>query len=199
MNRSISLHTTHGLLHGQLELPDHPRGLVLLARSQHTPLDILITDNLTSRGYGVLSMQLLSAQEAHFADATQNVPRLTQRLLDILELIRSDGDMQDLPLAIFASGDTTPAAIRAAARRDTQVKLLACHGGIVDRAGLEALKLLEAPLLMLFDTADTIGRAAFQRAATHLAGLYETHLLDAEEDPMLRVAGWLSIHLDRAA
>ena len=195
MNRDISLHTLHGLLHGQLELPDHPRGLVLLARPHHAPVDTVIAANLAGRGYAVLAMELLSTQEAHFADATQNVPRLTQRLLDILELILHDGDMQDLPLAIVASGDATPAVIRAAARRDTQVKVLACHGGIVDRAGLEALNLLAAHLLMLFDPDDSIGKTAFQRAASHLGTVYETHTLNVGEDPAMHVAAWFSLHL----
>ena len=80
-------------------------------------------------------------------------------------LIRRDGDMEVLPLAIFATGDTSPAAIRAAAQRDTQVQALACHGGLIDRAGLEALKYLSAPLLMLFDAEDRIGPLAAERAA----------------------------------
>lgn len=197
MNRSISFHTPHGPLYGRLEMPEHPRGLVLLARSHHAPVDALIAANLAGRGYAVLGIELLSTQEAQFADATQNVPRLTQRLLDILEFIRHDGDMENLPLAIFASGDATPAAIRAAARRDTQVGALACHGGFVDRAGLEALKLLAAPLLVLFAENDQLGKIAFQRAASHLRTVHETHTLDIGEDPVSRVASWFSVYLGR--
>lgn len=195
MKRSISLHTPHGPLHGQLELPDLPKGLVLLARAHHAPIDALIAANLAARGYAILSMELLSSQEIHFADATQNVPRLSQRLLDILNLIRQDGDMQELPLAIFATGDASPAAIRAAAQRDAQVKAVACHGGLVDRAGLQAISLLEAPLLMLFENTDEIGRQAFQRAASHLHAVHEMRILNDTEDPILRVAAWFALHL----
>lgn len=197
MNRSINLQTPHGQIYGRLEMPEHPRGLVLLARSHHAPVDALIAANLAGRGYAVLGMELLSTQETHFADATQNVPRLTQRLLDILELIRHDGDMEDLPLAIFASGDATPAVIRATARRDTQVSALACHGGFIDRAGLEALKLLTAPLLILFDAEDVLAKTAFQRAVPHLRTVHETHTLDIGEDPVIRVASWFSAYLAR--
>ncbi|WP_265942602.1 hypothetical protein [Dechloromonas sp. A34] len=195
MNRSISLHTPHGILHGQLELPDRPKGLILLARAHHAPIDVLIAANLAARGYAIFGMELLSSQEVHFADATQNVPRLSQRLLDILSLIARDGDMQELPLAIFATGDASPAAIRAAAQRDTQVRAVACHGGLIDRAGLQALKLLEAPLLTLFDTEDSAGRTAFQRAALHLSDIHESHVLNQGEDPVLRVAAWFALHL----
>jgi hypothetical protein len=195
MNRSISFQTPHGPLHGQLEIPDHqPRGLILLARAHHAPIDVVITANLAARGYAIFNMELLSSQEAQFADATQNVPRLSQRLLDILSLISRDGDMQDLPLGIFATGDASPAAIRAAAQRDTQVRAVACHGGLIDRAGLQALKLLEAPLLTLFDPDDNAGRTAFQRAAQHLSDIHESHVLVAGEDPVLRVAAWFALH-----
>ncbi|MFZ2267062.1 MAG: hypothetical protein WAV95_05745 [Azonexus sp.] len=194
MNRTITIQTPHGPLHGQLEYSDEPHGLVLLARAHHVPVDAIMAASLASRGYAIFSVELLSSQETHFADATQNVPRLAQRLIDILDLIRHDGDMQNLPLAIFASGDTTPAAIRAAAQRDTQVKALACHGGIVDRAGRQALELLAAPLLMLFDATDEIAPAAFRRAADHLGASHEMHILDIGEDPVIRVAAWLALH-----
>jgi hypothetical protein len=197
MNRTLAIHTPHGSLHGHLELPDSPKGLILLARAHHAPVDAFITANLATRGYAILSIELLTVQEAQFADATQNVPRLNQRLLEILDLIRHDGDMQDLPLAIFASGDATPAAIRAAAQRDTQVKVVAGHGGIIDRAGLEGLKYLVSPLMMLFDTDDNIGQTAYQRAASHLNCIHEMHVLNAGEDPVMRVAAWFSLHLGR--
>ena len=112
-------------------------------------------------------------------------------------MIRNDGDMQDLPLGIFASGDIAPAAIRAAAQRDTQVKVVAGHGGIIDRAGLQGLNLLVAPLSMLFDADDTIGQTAYQRAASHLNCIHEMHVLNPGEDPVMRVAAWFSLHLGR--
>jgi len=195
MNRSISIHTQTGPLHGPSELPDEAHGLILLARSHHAPVDTAITANLAARGSAILAMELLTTQETQFVDATQNVPRLTQRLLDILDLIHHDGDMQDLPLGIFATGDSTPAAIRAAAQRDTQVRALACHGGLIDRAGLQALGLLSAPLLMLFDADDVVTRTAYLRAAPHLRGIHEMHVLDQAEDPIMRVAAWFSLYL----
>ncbi len=167
----------------------------MLARGRHIAVDSVIAANLAARGFAIFSMDLLTAQEAQFADATQNVARLSQRLLDMLELIQREEDLQRLPLAIFATGDTTPAAIRAAAQRDTQVRALACHGGIVDRAGLQALDLLSAPLLMLFDADDPISKQAYQRAIPHLRVPHEMHLLIGGEDPVLRVISWLGVHL----
>jgi len=195
MNRHITLQTPHGSLHGQLERPDFPRGLILLARSHHVPLDTVTTARLAAQGYAVFVMELLSAHELQFADATQNVPRLALRLIDNLDMIRNDGDMQDLPLGIIASGDITPAAIRAAAQRDAQVKAVVCHGGLIDRAGVQALDLLVAPLLMLFDADDIIGETSYQRATSHLRCIHERRVLEISEDPVLPVAAWFSKHL----
>ena len=195
MNRYFSLSTPHGSLHGHLERPDHPRGLVLVASVHNALADRVIAANLAARNYAILSMELLTAQETHFIDAAQNVPRLSQRLLDILDLVREDGDTLDLPLAIFTTGEVTPAAIRVAARRDLQVRALACHGGLIDRAGLEALKLLTAPLLMLFDATNDVEEVAFRRARTHLRAICEERILDIGEDASLHVAAWLSVHL----
>ena len=196
MNRHITLQTPHGSLHGQLECPGTPRGLLLIVRSHHTEADISIAANCFDSGYATFTMELLTAQEMQFVDATQNVPRLTTRLIDILDLIRSDGDMLTLTLAIFTSGDVSPAPIRATAQRDTQVKALVCHGGLIDRAGAQALDLLVAPLLMLFDIDDSFGQTACQRADSHLLGMHEMYLLAPGEDLAQHLTMWLSRHLE---
>lgn len=192
MIRHITLHTPSGSLHGQLERPDNPRGLIVLARSHHLPVDTMISANLAARGYAILSMELLTAHELQFVDATQNVPRLAQRLIEILDLARHDGDMQELPLGIFASGEIAPAAIRAAAQRDTQVRAVACHGGLIDRAGAQALELLVAPLLMLIDAEDDTALAAYRRAAAHLRCVHEWQVSEIGESPENRAVIWFS-------
>jgi dienelactone hydrolase len=190
MNRYITLQTPHGSLHGHFELPDNPRGLVVVARAHHTAGDVAISTCFAEFGYATLTMELLTAQELQFSDATQNVPRLTQRLIDILDMTRKDGDMEPMPLAIYTSGDVAPAAIRAAAQRDTLVKAVACHGGLIDRAGAQALDLMVAPLLMLFDADDFIGKTAYQRATAHLGCVHAMQLVEIGEDPAAYAATW---------
>ena len=194
MNRFITLHTPHGSLHGQLNLPDNPGGLILIARAHHAAEDAAISSTFADFGCSTLTMELLTAQEVQFPDATQNVPRLTQRLIDILDMTRKDGDMEQLPLAIFTSGDVAPAAIRAAAQRDTLVKAVACHGGLIDRAGAQALDLLVAPLLLLLEMDDLVGKTAYQRATSHLGGVHAMQLVEIGEDPAALAATWFLGH-----
>ncbi len=195
MLRYITLQAPHGSLHGRLGLPEQPRGLILIVRAHRLPEDELAAAEFEARGYATLCIDLLTTQELQFIDATQNVPRLAQRLLDVLDLIRNDGDMQTLPLGLYANGDTAPAAIRCAAQRDIQVKALACHGGLIDRAGVQSLELMMAPLLILFDHDDELAPAAFQRAARHLGGPRETRRLAPLDKPLPAVADWFARHL----
>ena len=190
MNRFITLQTPHGSLHGQLELPDNPRCLILIARAHHAAEDVAISSCFAEFGCATLTMELLTAQEVQFADATQNVPRLTQRLIDILDMTRNDGDMERLPLAIFTSGDVAPAAIRAAAQRDMLVRAVACHGGLIDRAGAQALDLMVAPLLMLLDADDQPGQTAYQRATKHLGCVHSMQTVAMGDDPASPAAIW---------
>lgn len=197
MNRHLNIQTSHGTLLGHLALPEHPRSLVLLPRIQPLAVDDPFAGNLFNRGHAVLTMEVISERERHFVDTPQDVSRLARRITDILDLIRRDGDMQELPLAIHASGDVTPAAIRVAALRDTQVSTLSCHGGLIDRAGLQALEMLVAPLLMLIDDNDPAALASWQRAHRHVACPCAMHVLQTGENQEERVSGWFVEHARR--
>lgn len=197
MNRHLNIQTSHGTLLGHLALPEHPRSLVLLPRIQPLAVDDPFAGNLFNRGHAVLTMEVISERERHFVDTPQDVSRLARRITDILDLIRRDGDMQELPLAIHTSGDVTPAAIRVAALRDTQVSTLSCHGGLVDRAGLQALEMLVAPLLMLIDDNDPAALASWQRAHRHVACPCAMHVLQTGENQEERVSGWFVEHARR--
>lgn len=198
MNRTLSFQTPHGTLHGQLILPGVARGVVLLAHAHHAPVDEVIATHLVDRGFAFLSMDLLSAQEAQFVDAPQNVPRLTQRLIDLLNFAQRDGDLLDLPIAMLAAGDASPAAVRAAAQRDLQIHALACHGGLIDRAGRQALEILGAPLLMICDADDDMAPLSYQRAAVHLHGTHKLQVLGAAETAVEAAADWFAFYLREA-
>lgn len=196
MNRELSILLPYARLHGQLERSEANRGLILMVRARPAASDSALTANLVSRGYAVLHFALLTPQEAQFPDAGMNIPKLTQRLLKILEIIRFDAELQDQPLAILASGEATPVAIRVAAQRDTQVKVLVCLGGLADRAGRESLQALTAPILMLITPEEPLVRQAYERASAYLRGEHQAIDLD-ESGPGTPLASWFSHHFSR--
>lgn len=190
--RDLALITPHGSLHGQLLLPAAPRALVLMLSTHHTPGDAVALQAWTEHGYAALGMELLTLREIQFADASQNIPRLTERALQILDLIRRDAELQALPLHVFAHGNAIPAAIRAAARRDSQIRRLICHGGRPDQAGREALELLNAPTCALLDAGDEATTQAWQRAATYLSEACTILTLRPGDDPVALACDWLA-------
>lgn len=198
INRSISLHSPTGALHGQLDRPDDARGLILIVRAHHTPADHDFASTFIENKFATLTVELLSAQEIHFPDASHNVPRLSQRLLGVLDLVRSDSDMYDLALGIFANGDTAPAAIRNTAQRDQQVKTLVCYGGIIDHAGLQSLKLLASPFLYIHHQDEELASASYERSAVYLNNLHQAHTLSEFEHPQNVACDWFLRNLPRA-
>lgn len=197
MNRSLSLHTPHGALYGHQVWQNESSALILLMRSHHAAVDMVISENLAEHGFAVFSMDLLTTQETQFPDATQNVPKLTQRMIEVLDFARRDPDLENLPIGIFSIGDTSPAAIRAAAQRDTQIKAVACHGGSIDRAGKQSLEFLNAPLLMLCDADDLAVKGSYERSCPYLSVPHELALLNQAEDPVEQVSAWFSQYLQR--
>lgn len=195
MNRDFYLETFHGPLHGQLAIPPAPRGLAVLALVEPLPEDDALATELAADDLAVLAMPLLTEQELHFPDAAYNVPLLTQRFTDLLNILRYDGDTERLPVGLYAEGHASPAAIRAAALKDAQVGAVACHGGLIDLAGLENLRLLAAPLLMLVDAGDTASQVSFQRAAAHISVRKELRPLTPGESPGSHAARWFVEHL----
>ncbi|HJW26378.1 MAG TPA: hypothetical protein VJ576_15905 [Rhodocyclaceae bacterium] len=195
MNRELSLAIAHGFLPGQLTLPPAPRGLAAVVRISAHPADDGLAADLATRGLGLLSMPLLTPEEGHFPDALHNVPLLTRRLTGLLDFLRNDGDTEGLPLGLLADRHAAPAAIRVAALRDAQVAALACHGGLIDLAGLENLRLLAAPLLMLVDEDDPASLASYERAAPHLSVPRKLVRLEPGQNPDTLVARWFGEHL----
>ena len=191
MNRHLTLPTPHGPLIGQLTRPSQPHALILIANpaAEATTGQSLLP--LAEQGLAILELNLLTQQETHYADASQDVHRLTQRLILALDFIRGDGDTADLPLAIIAIGDATPAAIRAATQRDQQVQAVIAYGGLIDRAGRQALEWLSAPLLMLFAAEDELGRQAFARAQSHFSVAVEVHQLANGDAGLALVNEWI--------
>lgn len=195
MRRDLLLDTPTGRLHGQLALPENAKGLVLLPRPHRVEVDDAVATTFQQNGYAVLAMEVLSGREMQFADATQDVARLTRRLTDILDLIRDDGDMEHLPCAIHARDELVPAAVRVAAQRDRQVLALSVCDGLIDRAGVQALELLTAPLLMLFSATEENSSAAWQRALKYLSCPLEARRLAADDNPAVPAVQWFAQRL----
>ena len=193
--RLFSLPLAHASLHGQLLRPAAACNLLVIAKPHRIAINDPLAHYFVQAGYAVLATELLTEREAAYAEAAQDTARLTSRLLQLLALIQEDADTRDLNLILLASDDVSPAAVRAAARRDTQVAAVVACGGLVDRAGLEALNLLRAPLLFLYSGENVYADKAWQRAQRHLSCPHDSQRLSAGADAAPLIAGWLEERL----
>lgn len=163
----ISIVAEKAQLPGELALPDNPRGLVIIARPGGEGSDAggaRAAEALQEAGFATLRIDLLAMHEARFPDNHDNIPLLARRLLACIDLMRRQDAYGTLPIGLFGHQMAAAAAIRVAALRDNDVLCIACRDVLVDLAGVQNLRLLRAPLLVLLATSDTLRIAAAQRA-----------------------------------
>lgn len=190
-----TLHLPNGTLLAQISLPANASLALLVARTNASSNESQVAAHLANRGYGLIALDLLTPQESHFPDSAHNVPRLAQRLIDWLDVLDRNEHLTRLPLGLYAAGDASPAALRAAAQRDLRLRALVCHNGLIDRAGKQALDYLTAPLLMLIDEGDSASRIAYERATPFLKGSHTQQTLATGTSPALPAARWFSRYL----
>lgn len=207
--QEIRIAADHVGLRGSLALPEAPRGLVLLAQVDGVhPGD---RHERAARLHAQLGFATLRASLVSFQDmpgVAEHVALLTTRLLAWLAWVSQDAWLNVLPCGILATGASVPAALRASAQRDAQVKALVCCGGLPDLAGAFYLKALACPTLFLFAAADAPGLAAGARALAHSAAVACLNSIPAADrefkqaracDTVAQQSGaWLLRHLPSA-
>lgn len=170
-------------LHGTIHLPAAATGIVVFvapANSGEQSQRGDLAGHLWRAQIATLDFNLLTPEAAHFADATTHLPLLAERLLAVLGQLARMMEYEVLPavpIGLFATGDATPVAVRAAAVRDQAIAAVACVGGLVDLAGLQYLRELRSPLLMLLDPGDAAAAANFSRAQALIPAHCETRTL----------------------
>lgn len=169
--QEITLPTNPHPLRGSLCLPDAATALVLLLQAGGVHPGCAHEDNahlLAAQGFATLLVNLFSFRDPPGSDLGRNIPQLSQRILAVLTWLQQEPLTSTLPCTLLAGENAVPAALRAAAQRDTQVHALVCRGGLPDQAGVFYLESLACPVLLQQDTADSAGLASAQRAAARI-------------------------------
>jgi putative phosphoribosyl transferase len=128
-----------------------------------------VVEAMKNAGFATLHVGLLSHEEERKApEVWHQVATLTTRIAAALEWIEHQPALKDLPLGISARDAATAAVIRVASRDETSIKAIASRGGRPDLAGLEPLKALTTPLLLVAGELDDIGPGPNQQAYDQL-------------------------------
>jgi putative phosphoribosyl transferase len=151
----VRIPTSAGDLVGDLELPDHPVGIVLFAHGSGSgrlsPRNRWVASRLREAGLATLLFDLLTpAEEAidvRTSELRFDIPLLATRLGEATAFLTSDSRISTLPVGYFGASTGAAAALIAAARHPATAAVVS-RGGRPDLAA-DALERVEAPTLLI--------------------------------------------------
>jgi putative phosphoribosyl transferase len=143
-------------LSGNLEMSVRPQGIVVFAHgsgsSRHSPRNQYVARALEGRNFATLLIDLLTPLEEAMDDRTAkyrfDIPMLAERLVAIVDWLRSRRETASLPVGLFGASTGAGAALIAAAQRPRQITAVVSRGGRPDLAGA-ALPHVVAPTLLI--------------------------------------------------
>lgn len=145
-------------LEGDLFLPSPARGVVLFAHgsgsSRLSPRNLFVAQILQQRGIGTLLFDLLTREEDQDDTMRFDMGLLTQRLIAATTWLKSNPEVQALPLGYFGASTGAAAALQAAAGLGKAIAAVVSRGGRPDLAGDRALRQVMAPTLFIVGDAD---------------------------------------------
>lgn len=195
-------------LHGHVEVPEDPLGLVIFAHgsgsSRHSPRNRFVASLLNEAGIGTLLFDLLTTAEEVDRANVFDVELLAARLVDVTAWARRQPALGELPIGYFGASTGAAAALWAAAEQDDDIAAVVSRGGRPDLAG-PRLGLVRAPTLLVVGGHDDVVIGLNQWAAERLTCEHEllvvpgaTHLFE-EPDTLRRAADaateWFRRHL----
>jgi pimeloyl-ACP methyl ester carboxylesterase len=158
-------------MEGMLELPHEALGVVLFAHgsgsSRLSPRNNYVARVLREAGVGTLLLDLLSPVEDRHVETRFDIGLLTERLRTAAGWVYAQDATSQLPLGLFGASTGAAAALRLAADPGVKVAAVVSRGGRPDLAGVEALRSVEAPTLLLVggkdDAVIDLNREAFDQ------------------------------------
>ncbi len=169
-------------LNGRLMDAPDARGLVLITERGNAKLsdsrNAYIAAVLNRHRLATLQVALLTRGEEHKApDTWHNVSLLATRILAVIEWVRHQPKLEPLPLGCLAHDEAAGAMVRAANKAESPLKALASRSGRPDVAGMQPLRELACPLLLLTGSADVDVTAVNQQVDALLQGPHEIVIL----------------------
>ena len=199
-------------IHGDLCIPDDPKGIVLFAHgsgsSRHSPRNRQVAAELHKADFGTLLIDLLTPQEEDVDLVTRHlrfdITLLGTRLERAIGYLRSDPITRTLPIGLFGASTGAAAALGVAGKVPGDISAIVSRGGRPDLAGA-ALPAVKAPTLLVVGERDVevlrlnegaLAQFNCEKSLEIVPGA--THLFE-EQDALAQVsrlaAGWFERHL----
>lgn len=208
----VQIPTKQVTLNGNLNVPDHARGIVLFAHgsgsSRHSPRNRYVAEVLNSAGFATLLLDLLTPEEEAVDQYTRHlrfdIPFLAQRLLVGNAWLNQHPDLEALKMGYFGASTGAGAALVAAAQHPPNLAAVVSRGGRPDLAG-SALPTVSTPTLMIVGENDVPVIGMNEEAMTQMTAETKleivpgaTHLFaepGALETVAQLAADWFKAHL----
>jgi dienelactone hydrolase len=145
-------------MEGMLEVPHAAAGVVLFAHgsgsSRLSPRNNHVAHVLRDAGIGTLLLDLLTPDEDRQVHNRFDITLLTNRLHAAAAWLGAQEATTALPLGLFGASTGAAAALQLAADPAVPVAAVVSRGGRPDLAGVDALRAVEAPTLLIVGGAD---------------------------------------------
>ena len=197
-------------LEGELAVPVDATGLVVFAHgsgsSRHSPRNNYVARTLRERGLGTLLFDLLTEAEDRHRENRFDIPLLTDRLVATTEwaLDRPEVERETDSIGYFGSSTGAAAALRGAARPETDVDAVVSRGGRVDMAS-DVIDDVTAPTLLVVGGEDEDVLALNREVYDALSRERELHVVEGAghlfegegelEAVADRAGDWFATHL----
>jgi putative phosphoribosyl transferase len=147
------------VLHGHLELPDDPLGIVVFAHgsgsSSHSPRNRFVASVLNDAGIGTLLFDLLTPDEELDRANVFDVELLADRLTNATQWLHDQPEAIGLPVGYFGASTGAAAALWAAGGPGARIAAVVSRGGRPDLAG-PRLSAVQVPTLLIVGGDDTV-------------------------------------------
>lgn len=157
MERLVPIPADGAQLEGVLALPQGATGIVAFAHgsgsSRLSPRNNFVAGVLRDSGIATLLMDLLTRAEDTDYATRFDIGLLTERLLAATRWLENNPETSPLRIGYFGASTGAAAALQAAAR-EPGIGAVVSRGGRPDLAGVEALRRVSAPTLLIVGSRD---------------------------------------------
>ena len=164
MSKAVSIPLPDAVLQGDLTTPRRARGIVAFAHGsgsgRHSPRNRFVAEKLNEAGLATLLMDLLTEDEERVDDVTAelrfDIGLLARRTARVVQWIKTQPALRDLPCGLFgASTGAAAALVAAASLPDEMVRAVVSRGGRPDMAA-PVLPKVHCPVLLIVGGDDDV-------------------------------------------
>jgi dienelactone hydrolase len=145
------------VLEANLSIPKNAQGVVIFAHgsgsSRHSPRNRYVAQVLQNEGIATLLIDLLTEEEEEIDLQTRHlrfdIGLLAKRLIGATDWLKQNSESKDFKVGYFGASTGAAAALVAAVERPNTINAIVSRGGRPDLAGIDTLRKVQAPTLLI--------------------------------------------------